>query len=114
MKSDLDELIEFYEQEKLYIEKCIKENINEWEYLHAHYHSHALFIINNQLRTLNKLKDAFYDKRTELERMIEIYKEWDKSKRSNMDSYYQKMIDDNNHKLEELNKQKKQPIYDDQ
>jgi hypothetical protein len=115
MKSDLDELIELCEAERQLLEDCIKDNTTEWEYLHAYFHSKALFKINNQLRILHKLKDPFYEKKLELERMNEIYKKWDKLKpESAINAYYQKKIEDNKEKLQELNQQKDKTVYDDQ
>jgi hypothetical protein len=115
MKSDLDELIELCEAEKQSLEDCIKDNTEEYEYLHAHYHSQALFAINHQLQVLYKLRDPFYDEKVQLERMIGLYEKWDKIEGlPNLDSYYEKEIKDNKNKLEELNKQKNKPLYDDQ
>ncbi|BAU53304.1 hypothetical protein [Mucilaginibacter gotjawali] len=115
MKSDLDSLIELLEAEKQFLKTCIKDNTQEWEYLHAHYHSKALFKLNGELRILKKLKDPFYDEKLELERSIEIFKKRDKMELYlPADSYYEKLIKEYIDKLEKLNERKSEPFYDDQ
>lgn len=116
MKSDLDELIELFEAEKQLLENCIKENTEEWEYLHAHYHLKALSKVNGQLEILYKLKDPFYQQKNDLERMISMYENLDKSIGliSPLDCYYKKKIVDYKDKLKELDAQKSKPVYDNQ
>ncbi|MDB4921176.1 hypothetical protein [Mucilaginibacter sp.] len=48
MKPDLEELIELYEAERQLLEDCIKDNIEEWDYLNAHSNSLALFKVNQK------------------------------------------------------------------
>jgi len=115
MKSDLDELIELCEAERQFLKDCIKDNTEEWEFLHAHFHSRALNKINSQLQILRKLRDPFYNEKLELERMLEIYNEWNETEAtSNKDSYYERMIKETKDKLQKLNEQKGKPLYDDQ
>lgn len=115
MKSDLNELIELYEAEKESIENCIKSNLEEGEYLNAHFHSQALFKVDHHLRMLYKMKDPFYDEKNETERMLSMYERFDnRGIASNLDSYYKKMTDEYKAKLQELNEESKKPLFDDQ
>ena len=61
MDNQLTILISLYEEEKLRLEKCIKECLAESEFLFAHYHSNALHQITGRLRTLHNIGDKFYD-----------------------------------------------------
>ena len=115
MKSDLDELIELYEAERQYLQDCIKDNVGGWEYLHAHYHSEALFKINSQLTIFYKLRDPFYDKRIELERMILMYEAIIKRRGiTDNDSYYAKEVSNYQAQLQKLNDEKGKPLFDGQ
>ncbi len=115
MKSDLDELIELLETEVKVIEACIKDSIEEWDYQMAYHNSRALFKLNQKLNVLHKMKDPFYDEKTNLERTIMIHE-----KRIELDmnawrgDYYQKIIEEDKSKLQALKDQKNTPIYDDQ
>ena len=73
MKTELDELIEFYEEEKQFLENCIKQNQEEYEFMHAHYHLQSLYQVNKQLDILYKLKDPNYTRKQELARYIKMY-----------------------------------------
>ena len=115
MKSDLDELIELLEVEAKVIKACIKENIEEWDYLNAHANSRALFKLNQKLSVLHKMKDPYYDEKMNLERMVMIHKkriELDMDTRLN--DYYLERLEKDKNKLQELKDQKSIPIYDDQ
>lgn len=115
MKSDFDMLIEFYKKERKFIERCIKDNIKEGEYMHAHFHSQALFKIDHQLMMLDKTKDPFYDEKHWLERTIYMYeRSADRRSDSNPDSYLKKMLEEDKAKLQKLNHESKKPIFDDQ
>jgi len=115
MKSDFDALIEFYKKERKFIERCIKDNIREMEYLHAHHHSEALFKINHKLTMLDKTKDPFYDERHMLELTIRMYERSNSKRRNaNSDSYFKEIIQEYKDKLQKLNQESKKPIVDDQ
>lgn len=115
MKSDFDTLVEFYKKERKFIEGCIKNNIKEMEYLHAHHHSEALFKINHKLTTLDKTKDPFYDDRQMLELTIRMYERSNNRRRNaNSDSYFEEIIQEYKEKLQKLNQESKKPIVDDQ
>lgn len=111
MKSDLDELIELLEEEVKLIQVCIKKNIDEWDYQMAHYNSRALFNLDQKLSVLYKMKDPYYEKKANLERMIKLYEG-----RLNMvpHEYYQEIINEDKNKLYILNQQKGVSFYDDQ
>lgn len=60
MKSDLEELIEAYEIEKVELEKQISEYVEEGDYIYAHYHNKALRKINKTLDILKDIQHPFY------------------------------------------------------
>ncbi|MCQ6959742.1 hypothetical protein [Mucilaginibacter aquariorum] len=113
MQSDIDKLIELLQEEKLFIEQCIKDNIDEFEYLHAHIHTKTLTKLNTQLRIFKQLKDPFYNKKMELEMQLEMYKQFRKDS-PDIDLYYQKVIAEVNDELKKLNESNAKPQYDDQ
>jgi hypothetical protein len=112
MKSDLDELIELCEVERQLLEDCIKDNVEELDYLNAHSNSRALFKVNQKLSVLNKMKDPFYDEKVQLERMIKIHERFNNDETIN--AYYKEIIDKDKSKLQKLMDQKSEPFYDDQ
>jgi hypothetical protein len=115
MKSDFDTLVEFYKKERKFIEGCIKNNIKEMEYLHAHHHSEALFRIDHKLHVLETSTDPFHDEKRRLELTVIMYERLNrKHQRSNLASYYKKKLDEYKDRLQKLNQESKKPIVDDQ
>jgi len=115
MKSDFDALVEFYKKERKFIERCIKNNIKEMEYLHAHHHSEALFRIDHKLRVLETSRDSFHDEKRRLELTVILFERLDrKHQRSNLASHYKKKLDEYKDRLQKLNQESKKPIVDDQ
>lgn len=60
MKSDLEELIDAYQEEKTELEKQISEYVEEGDYLYAHYHNKALKMLNKTLDALKTLHNPVY------------------------------------------------------
>ena len=60
MKSDLEELIDAYQEEKRELEKQIADYVDEGDYLYAHYHNKALKILNKTLDALKTLHNPVY------------------------------------------------------
>lgn len=114
MQSDIDKLIELLEEEKLFVEHCIKDNVDEFEYLHAHIHAKALMRVNTQLQIFKRLKDPLYNKKAELETLLEMYKKWKGDAGSGIDLYYEKLISEINEQLTTLTESHNIPQYDDQ
>jgi hypothetical protein len=73
VKSDLDELIEYYEAEKNRVETLKKEALDDWDYTAADSFSTALRTVNVQLDILYKLKDPVYEKRKHLLRNKDFF-----------------------------------------
>lgn len=73
MKSDLDQIIEYFESEKLSLASSIKKYLLENDYLYAHYQQEELWRIDRQLSQLNYLRDPLYFKKQELERLKEVF-----------------------------------------
>ncbi len=74
--NQLRTLIELYEEEKVRLQMLITECLAEKEYLHAHYHSNALYQLNGKLQTLHNIDDNLYDeKQFKLERIFLLEKE---------------------------------------
>ena len=63
--SDLQEVIEYYENEKRWLTASIREFLSDEEYLMAHYQSEGLSRIKHTLRILHGFQNPYYD-RTEL------------------------------------------------
>lgn len=107
MKSELDEVIEFYEAEREFLRECIKQNQEDFEFMNAHFHSQGLFQVERQLDILYKLKDPNFTRKQELERNIRMYEaSFQRSPRLSLDSYYIKELDKNKQELNKLNEQK--------
>jgi hypothetical protein len=111
---DIDRIIELLEQEKLFVEQCIKDNVDEFEYLHAHIHGKALTKLNTQLKILKQLKDPLYNKKADLERQLELSKYWNEDVGLGINMYYEKFIAEITEQLKKLAESDKMPKYDDQ
>ena len=115
MKSEINELIEFYESEVIYLEACIAENLKDNEYLIADFHSKALQQVNSQLHKIKKLKYPFYDEIADLKRQIQMYLRFDTDKPiEHKDTYYKKEIAELNAKMQLLQNKNNQLLYDEQ
>jgi hypothetical protein len=66
LKSDLDELIEYYESERDRANALLKESLTEFDYLAADAFTKALWEVEHQLDILYKVKDPNYLERKEL------------------------------------------------
>ena len=73
-KTELDELIEYYQQEIRWLKKALNTCLDEQDYVPAHYYQSAIHLSNRRLRLLHKLKDPYYDEIEGLERSIRMYK----------------------------------------
>ena len=63
MNDQLQILIELYEEEIDRLKTLIAECLSEEEYMHAHFHSNALYEANVKLRTLHNIADNLYDEK---------------------------------------------------
>jgi len=115
LKSDLDELIEFYETEKNNLEHLIDQCIQEMDYKFARYYSKALGQVNEKLRTLKNLDDPFYDSKIKLESLKSFYeKKLINEVYESSENYFKKEISEIENRLHELNQQKSKAILDGQ
>jgi len=73
MKSDLDQIIEYFEGEKIALTSSINNYLLEKDYLYAHYQQEELWRIDRQLSHLHYLKDPLYFKKQELERLRDMF-----------------------------------------
>nr|WP_294948644.1 hypothetical protein [uncultured Mucilaginibacter sp.] len=71
MKSDLDLIIEFYEDEKYVLEQAIQEALTDHDYELVYRHGEALNRVEAQLYRMNGLKDPLYEKRMQINRLME-------------------------------------------
>jgi hypothetical protein len=69
--------------------------------------------VNTQLQILKRLKDPFYNKKADLERLLEMYKRFGNTG-SDIDLYSEKMRIEIADELKKLNKSNSKPQYDDQ
>jgi hypothetical protein len=60
MKSDLEELIDAYQEEKIQLEMQIQDYVEEGDYLYAHFHNKALKILNKTLEVLKTLHNPVH------------------------------------------------------
>lgn len=74
MKYPYHDIIQFYEQERTFLESSIQEYVNEYEYLMADYCQRGLYQVKNLLEILYHLTEVNYEKRKELMRRIEVLK----------------------------------------
>ena len=63
VKSDLDELIEYYESEKQTLTTLLKECVEDHDYLAAQSYSNGIGNVNSILNTLYHFKDPNHDKK---------------------------------------------------
>lgn len=101
MKSDLDQIIEYFESEKQLLELSIKENLAEYDYLYAHYQQEGLWRLNSHLNTLKQFRDPLFNKKRDIESSIE----W-MSRFENTDSgrFYKRNIAERKLALEKLSR----------
>jgi hypothetical protein len=105
MKSDLDQIIEYFESEKQSLELSIKSNLAEYDYLYAHYLQEGLWRLNNYLDTLKYFRDPLFNKKQEVERWIR----WmSRLENNNLEFLYKDDIAEKKKELEKLNKD---PVY---
>lgn len=115
MKSELDELIEALEEENKLLEASINDNIDNFEYIDAHFQSRALNKLSTRLNILYKMKDSLYTEKMNIQRRINLYINLkNKEGPPVMDNYYQKEIDKANVELREINNKGLVPQYDEQ
>lgn len=115
MKSDLEELIEAYEIEKVELEKQISEYVGEGDYIYAHYHNKALRRINRRLDVLKGLHNPFYRDIMEEERRTSNLRNL-MAKTGHIDhgGFIEKEIDKSESKIQELQRSTFSPLYDSQ
>ncbi|HMF71955.1 MAG TPA: hypothetical protein VK616_10795 [Flavitalea sp.] len=102
----LDILITLYEDEKCRPQKLIDECLQESEYLMAHYHLQALYILNGRLQTLNNIANKYYDKKDSRKRTIGFLEERIESEGSDdMREYYKNVLRLAKEELDSLNSQ---------
>jgi hypothetical protein len=74
MNTDLAELIDLLDNERLQIEAAIKLCLDESAYKKAHHHQKALRKVNRKLQTLKHLQDPDYEEKSALMYTQELYK----------------------------------------
>lgn len=102
MKSDLDQIIEYFETEKKSLEVSIKRSLAEYDYLYAHYQQEGLWRLDIHLGVLKGFKDPFYYKKDEIERWLRWMGSFEDSERF---SFYKDTIAEKRNELEKLNRQ---------
>ena len=69
----LKTLIALCEEEKSRLQILIQEYLKDEEYLLAHYHTNALYQLNQKLRILHNFDDEQYDNKESLRNRIRYY-----------------------------------------
>lgn len=113
-KTDLDELIEYYQIEINTLEQLVKEDLEVMDYKAAHLHSKALAMTHRKLRVLNSLNDPYYEKKWSLEDQKKSYQKYTSDNNKFMNNYKEERLREINQKLEELNKKPKPFVEDSQ
>lgn len=119
MKSDLEELIDAYEEEKTQLEKQISEYVEEADYLYAHYHSKALSALTKTLEILKNLHNPVHRNIVEEDKRIQGYNKMlkgsgDDSLKPYMTNLLLQGIKESENKIQEFKKIKMQSSYDSQ
>jgi hypothetical protein len=113
LNSDLQTLIKELETEKADLLRLIDIAVKEQEFLNAHFHSEALGQINRRLQTLKNLDDELYHKKYFLERVIEnLRKQLQEETADNLKSMTNRLIDDKEKELNDLNQTPKKQKND--
>ena len=111
MKSDLDQIIEYFEGEKKSLEVSIKKSLAEYDYLYAHYQQEGLWRLDSHLGALKRFKDPFYVKKSLLERWIRwMDSSFEDGERSAFDK---EQIVETRNELEKLNRQQTDLYFND-
>ncbi|WP_114937937.1 hypothetical protein [Mucilaginibacter endophyticus] len=110
MKSDLDQIIEYFEGEKENLEMSIKRSLAEYDYLYAHHQQEGLWRLNNHLGVLKRFKDPFYYKKDEIERWLKWMNSFEDSERF---SFYKDVIAQKRSELEKLSEQQNDHYFND-
>jgi hypothetical protein len=112
--NQLELLISLYNAEKNRLQISIDECLLETEFLMAHYHSEALYLVNRKLQTLNNIEDKLYDEKEFSKRMInELQKKFENEGSSHMKDYYEKTIRQHTQELDKLHQIPKQTFPSD-
>lgn len=114
MKTDLDLLIEFLEQERAFLEKIVGEYLEEHDYLYAYYQENGLGQIRSTLDRLYAMKTPFYNEIVMLERMRTMINRPQDNDRLQefLSDYYKKKIEKQELKIRQLRENKPEPFYD--
>ena len=103
-------LITLYEEERARLEILIKECLDGFdgpEYLLAHHHQKALYIVDDTIRKLRKLEDNQYDdKQFCLTFIARFEKDIQETDSEYLKTYYSDMLQVYKEKLERLNSSK--------
>ncbi len=75
MKTNLDQIIDHWENEKLTLEDNIKQSIKEWDYISASHYASAIKLINQKLKNLGKIDPLHRNEIKHLEQRIETTQE---------------------------------------
>jgi hypothetical protein len=98
-QSELDELIEAYESEKKNLEAFIKEALEEEQYLLCEYYKKGLYKLRTTLENLNSLKDRFYSKKINSQKMIARWESWETDSTRRV---FGKNVEEEKKKLQEM------------
>lgn len=73
MNEELNEILEFYSEEKLALEKLINNHVKDGKFKKAHLHQKALHKLNQTLSLLKKLENPNYEEIEQLEFRFQSY-----------------------------------------
>lgn len=114
--SDLEEVIAAYEEEKAALEQQIAEYVEEADYFYAHHHQRALKRINTRLYILKNLQNPNHGKIVREEQSIAGLTKIREQPRLKIlgEAYFERRIEEHNHKIQELKTETFEPNYDSQ
>lgn len=73
MNNELEEILQFYEEERQNLESLIHLHVKDFEYKKAHFHQKALYKVNQTLSLLRKFENPNYEEIEHLQHLLENY-----------------------------------------
>ena len=115
MKSDLDLLIEQYEEERASLEKKVAEYLAEEDFVYASHHQKALWQVRGHLDHLYKMRIPFYEDISQLEKLkLLSTRAQENEKHEFLSDYWKRQIEEHEIKIKELSGHTPKPFYDGQ
>lgn len=113
MNEEINEVISYFEEEKIRLKELMDECLSDSDFEGAHQFQRGIIIVNHQLDILKKLSDANYSKKKELENSIDFYNKI-LTREPKISEYYTNKINQVSETLKSLNNISNEAFYDGQ